>query len=127
MRTMLPKYLVCLLAAATMASACGDDDSDNGDGGNEEADWSCLAKACVNDDYDTHTDCGCDADYCFPAIGGASFLGLEELTCTKKECKEGDSSSCPPGYECKPTPPRIIKKAKDDYDITLPSTMCGKK
>lgn len=118
-------HLVCLFAVGLMVSGCGDDDEEVVT--NSETDTDCLGQLCVNNDHNTHDDCDCVADYCFPAINAAQHAQLEDLTCTKSNCDVGSSASCPNGYECLEIPPSIVKYAEEEYGAILPATVCGRK
>jgi len=121
-------YMVLPLAVFLMASTCADNGGDDNDSGaTDSGDTDCFAKACKNDDYNTHTDCDCEADYCFPDIQAAEHAHVDDLTCTKGDCEFGNPSSCPAGYECLEIPPSIVKYADDEYGAKLPGTVCGKK
>ncbi len=92
--------------------------------GEKECDFMCLADPCVNADGNTHTDCGCDADYCVPDEAGVEFAGLTPLSCTTANCDPDNAATCPEGTECSVIPAFVVDMFAEK-GIIMPPTMCG--
>jgi len=96
---------------------------DKGTASARRAQDSCLDKACVNPDGNTHKDCTCAAKYCVPDVNGLQYANLTRLTCIVKDCVVGDTATCPPDRTCRKIPSfvRLLMKGRG---IDMPSTVC---
>ncbi len=84
----------------------------------------CLGLNCVNPDGNTHTECGCGADYCVPNERTVEFAGLTPLTCIKGGCQPNLPDSCPESYYCLEIPSFAIEWLDSEKGIQMPPYLC---